>query len=469
VRATRERRKRRTEQHELEDSMKLRIIVGMFLVVLGTPLKSQTRFEQNDSRSQNPPISYEAISLFNSDSSQQLVSIHYRISQSYFIFVRNEASPLTAEYIARGELAVELLNDQKVSLARDIRQIPITRATLPKEGDRPPSIQGVISFSVPPGTYTVVFDLDDRESGRSFIEKTKKVKVPDSKQAGLQLSDLMLVKSTSLGTFPRPFVPTNRDGSSLLGESGGVVTEIRRPGIADSLILHWRLHGLLDGSGSRTQRFADSTYSCSSGLLSLMPQQEGISYDLKPAGESWETIFIPLPLQKLEPGVFTLEIDYACGSLKKTQEWQFRVSWPARPFSLLDLDLAIDALRHIAKDSEMDGLLAGGATRRAEAFSRFWKGRSKDTTTAYNEVMAEYYYRVDDALRRFSTARENDGYKTDRGRIYILYGPPQKSDRTLQPNSAPTEIWTYDRLHRRFIFIDTIKNGNYVLSQSENL
>jgi hypothetical protein len=83
--------------------------------------------------------------------------------------------------------------------------------------------------------------------------------------------------------------------------------------------------------------------------------------------------------------------------------------------------------------------------------------------------MAEYYYRVDDALRRFSTSRENDGYKTDRGRIYILYGPPQKSERSLQPNSAPTEIWTYDRLHRRFIFIDTEKNGNYVLSQSENL
>jgi GWxTD domain-containing protein len=265
------------------------------------------------------------------------------------------------------------------------------------------------------------------------------------------------------------FVPTNRDGSSLLGESGGVVTEILRPTGADSLIVHWRLHGMLDGSGARTQHFADSTYSSLNGLLSIMPQQEGVSYDLKPAGESWKTIFIPLPLQKLEPGVFTLEIDYRFGPLKKPQQYQFHVSWPARPFSLLDHDLAIDALRHIAKESEIDALLSGGATKRAEAFSRFWRERSKDTTTAYNQVMAEFYYRVDDALRRFSTTRENDGYKTDRGRIYILYGPPQKSERSLQPNSAPTEIWTYDRLHRKFIFIDAGKNGNYVLSQSENL
>ena len=449
--------------------MRLRVAVGMLLVVLGSPLKAQVRFEQNEPRSQNPAISYEAVSFFSGDTSKQLVSIHYRINSNYFIFVRNESAAPKTEYIAHGELAVELLNDQKVSAAREIRQIPISRSSLPREGDHLPSIQGVISFSVPPGNYTVVFDLDDRESGRSFMEKTKKVKVPDSKQSGLQLSDVMLVQSPATATTPSRFVPTNRDGSSLLGESGGVVTEILRSLGMDSLIVHWRLHGMLDGSGARTQHFADSTYSTFSGLLSIMPQQEGISYDLKSAGESSKTIFIPLPLQKLEPGIFTLEIDYRCGPLKKSQQYQFHVSWPARPFSLLDQDLAVDALRHIAKESEIDVLLSGGATRRAEAFSRFWREHSKDTTTAYNQVMAEFYYRVDDALRRFSTSRENDGYKTDRGRIYILYGPPQKSERSLQPNSAPTEIWTYDRLHRRFIFIDASKNGNYVLSQTENL
>jgi hypothetical protein len=35
--------------------------------------------------------------------------------------------------------------------------------------------------------------------------------------------------------------------------------------------------------------------------------------------------------------------------------------------------------------------------------------------------------------------------------------------------SGPKEIWTYDQLHKRFIFIDPAKNGNYILSQAENL
>jgi GWxTD domain-containing protein len=449
--------------------MKLKVAVGLFLVVWGMPMRAQMRIEQGETRVQNPAVSYEAVPLFSSDSSKQLVSIHYRIGQNFFIFVRNEAAAAKDLYVAHGELAVELLNDQKVSVAREIRQLPLNRSSLLREGDHPPSIQGVISFSVPPGNYTVVFDLDDRESGRSFMEKTKKIKVMDLKQPGLQVSDLMMVQAPASATAPAIFVPTNRNGNSLLGESGGVVTEILQPRAADTLVVHWRLHGILDGFGERIQRFTDSAYSSWNGLLSNMPREEGISYDLKSIGENWITAFIPLPLRRLEPGMFTLDIDYQSGSLKKHQQHQFHVSWPARPFSLLDQDLAIDALRHIAKEPEMDGLLSGGATKRAEAFARFWHERSRDTTTAYNEVMAEYYFRVDDALRRFSTARENDGYKTDRGRIYILYGPPQKSERSLQPNSAPTEIWTYERLHRRFIFIDTGKNGIYVLSQSENL
>ena len=162
-------------------------------------------------------------------------------------------------------------------------------------------------------------------------------------------------------------------------------------------------------------------------------------------------------------------MQYRSGKASRQDLHQFHVTWPSHPFSLTDPDLAIDALRHIAKEAEIDGMLSGSAERRAESFYRFWRERDQDTTTAYSQAMAEYYYRVDEAMRKFSTARENDGYKTDRGRIYILYGPPPKSERVLQPNTGPKEIWTYDRIHKRFIFIDPAKNGNYVLSQAENL
>lgn len=449
--------------------MHVKTFIALSLVVMGIPAAAQSRFEQGESRAPNLPISYETIAFYSGDSSKQIVNIHYRIGQNFFIFIRNEVETAKTEYVAHGELLVELLNEQKVSVAREIRQLPLKRMTLPKEGDHPPSIQGVFSFSVPPGNYTIVFNLDDQESGRSFIEKTKKISVPAPKPAGFQVSDPMLIQTPTAGTSSEVFVPTNRSGSSLFGVGGAVMVEAFWPAGRDSLVLHWKLHGIIDGYGERRQTFDDSVYNQMSGLLRVTTQYDGFSYHFGPASAEWKTLLVPLPLQKLEAGKFTLDIEYRLGSVKRQQQYQFHVAWPARPFSLTDQDLAVDAVRHIAKESEIDAMTSGGATKRAEAFARFWRERSRDTTTAFNEVMAEYYYRVDDALRRFSTSKENDGYKTDRGRIYILYGPPQKSDRTLQPNEAPTEIWTYETLHRRFIFIDAAKNGNYVLSQSENL
>ncbi|MCX6133562.1 MAG: GWxTD domain-containing protein [Ignavibacteriales bacterium] len=430
---------------------------------------SQNHFEQSESRSPSSPISYEAVALFNADSSTMTVNVHYRIGQNFFIFVRNERAPQRSDYVARGELLVELVNEQKVSVARQILQLPLTRTTLPRDSDRPISLQGVISLQAPPGKYTIVFSVDDRESGRAFIEKTRKVASPEPKPAALYVSDLIMCRQPVLGKQPQLFVPMNRGGNVLFADAGGFLTEVFLPSALDTLRLTWKLTGQAEGFGERIQKLEGSTFTILDGVLHLLPQEQGVLYGLKAIVHNWKAIYVPLPLEKLQPGAYTLEVQYRLGKAYKMDNHEFRVSWPSHPFSLTDPELAVDALRHIAKESEIDGMLSGSAERRSDAFYRFWKERSRDTTTAYNHALAEYYFRVDEAMRKFSTAKENDGYKTDRGRIYILYGPPPKSERVLQPSSGPKEIWTYERVQRRFIFIDPARNGNYILSQAENL
>ena len=454
---------------EMETTMRLILLLAVFLITATAPLAAQTFFEQSESRVQNSPISYEAVALFNGDSATMQLNIHYRIAQNFFIFVRNETAPQTPPYAARGELLVELLNDQKVSVAREIRQLPLTRTTLPSESDRPPSLQGVVSLTAPAGKYTIVFIVDDRESGRTFVEKTRKVTLLEPKPSSFEISDLMMSGLSALGKTPNIFVPMNRGGDVLFSEAGGFLTEVYQPASSDSLTVQWKLSGQADVFGQKIQKLEGTTFITLSGVLQLLPQDQGVLYGLKSTSSSWKTLLVPLPLEKLEQGSYTLEVQYHSGKASRQHLHQFRVTWPSHPFSLMDPELAVDALRHIAKESEIDRILSGSAERRAESFSRFWKERDQDTTTAYNQGMAEYYYRVDETMRKFSTARENDGYKTDRGRIYILYGPPPKSERLLQPNSAPKEIWTYMNLHRRFIFIDPAKNGNFILSQAENL
>ena len=444
------------------------VILSLLLTFVASSL-SQERFEQNDPRMQRSPISYEAVALVRSDSGKGAVNIHYRIGQSFFVYVRDESAPGKNQYTARGELIVELLNENKASVARSIRQLPLTRTSIPRESDRDLELEGTISLSAPPGTYTIVFSVDDRESGRSFMEKTRKVTLPNPGLSDFQVASMFFARTPQSDDSHVRFTPVNRGGNVLFGEAGGIAVELRPTSETDTLAIHWTLTGKEDGIGERKRTFGGSNFSVFNNLIGPPLQEPGVSYDLGPAIGKWKTLFIPLSLEKLEPGKYRFEVEFRQGPIRKEQSHEFYVVWPSRPFSLMDPDLALDALRYIASDSEMEAIQSGPAEKRGNAFYEFWRGQSKDTTTAYSVPMAEYYYRVDEAMRKFSTTRENDGYKTDRGRIYILYGPPTKSERLLQPDSAPTEIWTYDRLHRRFIFLDPAKNGNYILSQAENI
>lgn len=448
--------------------MRVITYIAVFLTAV-FQLFARQDFDRGESRSQNSLISYQAMYLFHPDSSKTSIDVHYRIGQNFFIFVRDEAAGSKNKYVAHGELSVELLNEQRVSVARQIRQLALTRTTLPRETDRSPSLQGVVSLNTPPGTYTIVFSVDDRESGRTFMERSQKIVSRPVPSNSFEVSDVVFVQPPETHTDLDLVVATNRGGDVVFGEFGGVVGEIYRPSTSDTLSIRWTIRGRTDGFGQRLQNFDGTGYTEVSGLLDLAPQNQGVLYSLKRAGKNWYTFYIPLPLEKMEPGKYTLEVFCKSGTEKRQQTHQFGVIWPSRPFSFFDPELAIDALRHIASEADIEAMQSGPMDKRAQAFYGFWKSQSRDTSTAYNVALAEYYYRVDEAIRKFSTARENDGYKTDRGRIYVLYGAPQKSDRLLQPNSSPTEVWTYERLQRRFIFIDPSKNGNYILSQIETL
>ena len=99
-----------------------------------------------------------------------------------------------------------------------------------------------------------------------------------------------------------------------------------------------------------------------------------------------------------------------------------------------------------------------------EAFiAEFWKKRDPDPETPENAFRDEYFQRIDQANRLFSDGGE-PGWLQDRGRIYILLGPP--SDRAAYPRGVtfyglPTEYWSYGFFP--IVFIDRDWTGNYKL------
>jgi GWxTD domain-containing protein len=98
---------------------------------------------------------------------------------------------------------------------------------------------------------------------------------------------------------------------------------------------------------------------------------------------------------------------------------------------------------------------------------RFWAKRDPTAGTPRNEAYDEFYTRIADANRRFREGGVADvpGWRTDRGRIFIKYGPPQEVMRRPQAGSTlPYEVWKYTRGRLlKYVFLDQTQFGNYAL------
>lgn len=86
-------------------------------------------------------------------------------------------------------------------------------------------------------------------------------------------------------------------------------------------------------------------------------------------------------------------------------------------------------------------------------FYNFWNTRNNFDP---EEEWYKYYEEVQKVNAAFSTVAI-EGYKTDRGRVYLQYGPPNAiSESYYEPNAYPYEIWHFYQLktqrNKKFVF-----------------
>ena len=99
-------------------------------------------------------------------------------------------------------------------------------------------------------------------------------------------------------------------------------------------------------------------------------------------------------------------------------------------------------------------------------WERFWSERDPDPETPENEALDEYIERWNYVNERF---REGDtpGWRTDRGRIYLTYGPPDDVERhTFGASENTWEQWNYFDKNLYFVFADTKGLGKMELVDS---
>ncbi len=108
------------------------------------------------------------------------------------------------------------------------------------------------------------------------------------------------------------------------------------------------------------------------------------------------------------------------------------------------------------------------AESRKEFIQDFWSKRDPDPDTDENEFKEEFFARIEYANQHFK-GEGPPGWKTERGRIYIYLGPPDRTDETFTDPQTGHSLkgsylyWIYYRYNLGIIFVDN-GTGTYKLN-----
>ena len=161
--------------------------------------------------------------------------------------------------------------------------------------------------------------------------------------------------------------------------------------------------------------------------------------------------------------VLTADIKEEKNSLKVSTAKTFVSRWMGVPSSIRDLDKAIAQMVYIATGTELDEIKdAKTKEEKIQKYLDYWKKKDPDPQSEDNPVFDEYYRRIAFANENFSHYIE--GWRTDRGMVYVILGAPNNIDRhPFEYDSKPYEVWEYYELNKSFVFLDETGFGDYRL------
>jgi GWxTD domain-containing protein len=378
-----------------------------------------------------------------------------RISYDYLVFVRGPSADPDSSYVAGASVSIELYTERNEPLSFANFSANAATQDFATTNTRARTLLFRQPFYVREGTYRLLITVSDRESTR---ERRFTMPVHLRALAGPRLVINAAIPVAFDGNdllHPRMI----GFGHSVLYGTPAWIAVASGPVEPDAWSFELRRQRP-DEDRETVSRFTlepravlrDITGDSACGLVPSLPFVERLT-----AGRL--TIF-RLPIDTLDPGRYDLVVRATKLGDRDTIDAPLRIFWREMPLSLQDLDFARSAMEHILTDEQYDDLMSGSDEERDAKFRAYWKAHDPDPSTPRNEAMEEYFRRVDQAYYKFQTLDTPNGAATDRGKVYILFGPPDDVRRSLKSGEPLEEVWHYRDLRRTFWFSDKNRNGD---------
>jgi len=138
------------------------------------------------------------------------------------------------------------------------------------------------------------------------------------------------------------------------------------------------------------------------------------------------------------------------------------------------LDSLYAPLVYLMHEDEQGTYPSLTVAEKQEFLRAFWARRDPTPGTPRNEAEEQFNARLAAVNRKFTELRTKPvpGWRTDRGRVYLEYGPPDITlSRRGLGSTLPFTVWKYtqgNKRPRKYCFVDITGFGNFVLVYSND-
>ena len=389
---------------------------------------------------------------FNADSlNNKRLELYYQIYNAVLNFEQKNN-----QYVAEYEIVIKIYNS-KDSLVDSYHKtkkviVPNEKKAKSKYDYRTDQVNVILK----PDKYVTTFTLNDPNSKKVVIRKLK-LNLKDNHKKKPNLSDIELVQAA----MPNSEKPNNFEKGKIT-----LITSVSHTYGNEEKIQLLFYFEIYRGYGSTDSVRVETKLRHESNMV----YRDSLTIDLSnnPVRQ-----FRKIIMDDMNPGTYELSVTLKGHRNKKlaVKYKNFELVWSQKSMLKHDYKQILNQLAIIAPKREIDELKNDSTyEQRLRGFNEFWRKRDPTPGTKENEAKQEFYRRIYIANLYF-TILYQVGWKSDRGRVYIVYGEPdQVEDYPIALNSRPYQEWYYyhGSQYRKFIFVDENDDGDYRLQYPYN-
>jgi GWxTD domain-containing protein len=359
-------------------------------------------------------VFYADVATFYQDGQSNVEEIYCVVPNDQLVFIETEES-----YEGKLKYEVEILDEGGRIVGGSEKDIKVTAVSADDAGDR--SIVQVLEsrVSVPPGKYTARISLEDLNARKKevvsyIMGKYNRGDVEiqiDSRHFApgeISLSDVEFARS----------LRRRQEGPFLKSGFEVVPNARRRYGLLlAELPVYFEVYDM------REQRSEDVLLATYSIVNKQGREIFGAENPLALSGQILGSTAL-FNITSLSAGSYLLVLRLIDedGEVLARSERKFDVVWSVYSWGRFEIE-ALGDLSYILTEEETETFRSLTPGEQEEFLKEFWLAIDPTPGTSENEALREHFRRVNYADQSFGTAGKR-GTLTDRGKLYIKYGPP---------------------------------------------